>query len=606
MRGTYRRFYILITIFLLSYVALFFATLPWLSTFIQRNTEQEIIKNEANFLLMQVFIRQLKWVEETLTWAGDERLIRGISAPSVPVFSRIFPGQEKILLLSPNLMTLYQSPSLEDSLLNSYLIHQWASLVVKEGVFREMFRQEEAMYFVVGSKVPANVPNYQAILFRWISFPAFSEFLQTGNTDLRIAFSPHLGKFFRKADSVSFFEAEGKLMGQVPIAGHTGSAIAYLQFTTKKGMSFGLLRIGESVLLFALAEGVLFGAFFALLFSHWFIHPMNRLLEQIRHISVPMKRFSPFSEGGPWELRQVSRALNLLLRQWHTSTEQLKARKEELELLLQIGELWWKKILVEEALSGTLHLLHQRANFACGAIFLPSADEKTLHRKAQIGWPPEEGTELPRQIPSSQGLEGMAMQSGAPVVVDDYPAHPRKLFPMPPDWKYYVAVPIIAEVPSEGALRPVPQYLGVLAIWDKNASIMERSSVEFLNAVGKYLGNFLLTSQLHSRTQLLAKMVELCFRAVPVGIFIEDAEQTLTYVNPELCRLVSYEIEELLGKPRNKILKILDRLSLGLGESQDYLVELISRLQTQKRKQAKIFHIGDGQKIGIILPEEGS
>ncbi|MFN4182059.1 MAG: hypothetical protein ACK4G3_02455, partial [bacterium] len=366
MKNIYFHYYSWFLLLFLFFCVSTLVVSPYLIAFFVREVEQQILLRETNFFLSQLFLMKQKRVEETLQLADEEKVYRSVRFAQPGILHNVFPAEEKIVLLSPEMRILYQTPDFFSEV-SPYLLQNWAGLVMKENFFSAIHREKGEFYYIVACRIPPRGEHFIAILIRWIPLTDIARLVQSGTVQIQISHTPFLGEYYGAKDSVIFFREKGKLIGEVILRGYEGQPVGYTLFTTR-GLQGGLAQVERKVLVWILFGILILIAIVALGFSHLVIYPLNILLRSIQRLSLPIKSFTPFPEAGPEELRRLSRALNLLLSRVVQATEQLKEKKEEVELFFRLSKVWGKYSVEKEIWRETLQLLQEKIPFTAGAI----------------------------------------------------------------------------------------------------------------------------------------------------------------------------------------------------------------------------------------------
>ena len=601
MRNIYGFYYVWFILLLLFFSFLLLIASPYVMDFFVREAEQQILVREANFFLSQLFLLKQKRLEETLQLADEEKVYRSVVFGRRDILQNFFPAGEKIVLFSPEMRLLYQTHDAFSGV-SPYLLQNWAGLVVKEKFFSAIHRQNGQFYYIVGCRIPPRGEQFKAILIRWIPLTDFTWIIQSGTVQIQISDSPFFGEYYGMKESVLFFREKGKFIGEVILRGYEGQPVGYVLFTAR-GLDFGLEQTVRKFLLWSLFGIVIFTAVVALGFSHLVIYPLNILLRSIQRLSLPIKSFTPFPEAGPEELRRVSRALNLLLSQVVQATEQLREKKEEIELFFRISEVWSKHSAEEEIWGEILYLLQEKIPFRAGAIFLWDSERGLVKIRAQRGFT-EEMRNSPHTLPLQHSLEGAVIQTGSPVVLDNYENHPLKTLKVPGEWTYYVGIPLKAHTSPEPKVITLPSCEGMLALWGDQRGLTEKSTVDFLISVGVHLGNLLRNFRILRQEQFFEALVNNVFRLIPAGILVEDAQQNIHYVNPELCCILASAPEELMGKKVSRILSIEETIPTETRGTERYVVELRASGGKTKKVEAQAIYILRGMRVWVFPPRD--
>ncbi|MFN4182630.1 MAG: PAS domain S-box protein, partial [bacterium] len=145
-----------------------------------------------------------------------------------------------------------------------------------------------------------------------------------------------------------------------------------------------------------------------------------------------------------------------------------------------------------------------------------------------------------------------------------------------------------------------PSCEGMLAFWGDQPRLTEKYTVDFLTSVGMHLGGLLKNFRILNREQFLEELVNNVFRIIPLGILIEDTQQNIQYVNPELCRMLTFIPEELVGREVGKILSIEEAIPTEIGGSERYIVVLRTSGGQTKKIEAKGVYIWKGMRVWIF------
>ncbi|MHA2615294.1 MAG: PAS domain-containing protein [bacterium JZ-2024 1] len=599
MKNIYFFYYVWFILLAGCVCLLFLVSSPYLTAFFVRAIEQQILFRETNFFLSQLFVMKQKRLEETLHIAHEEKIYRSIRSAQRNILQNLFPAGEKIVLFSPEMRILYHTPDFFSGVA-PYLLQNWAGLVMKENFFSAIHREKEEFYYIVGCRIPPVGEQFIAILIRWIPLADLSTMIASSTVQTQISHLPFLGEYYGRKNSVLFFLEKEKLMAEVILRGYEGQPVGYVRFTMG-GLHSELVRTVRKVQVWSLFGILMLIAVIALGFSHLVIYPLNILLRSIQRLSLPIKTFTPFPEVGPAELRRVSKALNLLLSQVVQATEQLKEKKEEIELFFRIGEVWRKHSVEEEVWKETLQLLQEKIPFTAGGIFLWNSESLQIEMRAQRGFTAEMLDSL-RPLTLQNSLEGAVIQTGNPLVLNDYDTHPLKTFKVPGEWRHYVGIPLKTETLPERKAITSPSCEGMLALWGDQQWLTEKSTVDVLISVGIHLGNLLQNFRTLRREQFLEALVNNAFYTIPVGILIEDAQQKIQYANPELCRMLTYTPEELMGKEITKILSIEETIPTEIKKTQKYVVKLHTSGGKTKKIMAQVTYIEKGMRVWVFPP----
>lgn len=156
-------------------------------------------------------------------------------------------------------------------------------------------------------------------------------------------------------------------------------------------------------------------------------------------------------------------------------------------------------------------------------------------------------------VEKGRGLAELTMRQG-PVVIDDYPGHPRALRSfVDAGLKVLIAVPLAAKGRNIGAL-------GIFGFSSKKR--FTREDLKILEAVGRQVGVAIENAQLFEKA--MGDMAEIArigndlrkseekFRSlvesVSDWIWEVDAEMHYTYASPRVREMLGYAPEEILGK----------------------------------------------------------
>ncbi|HEU4760585.1 MAG TPA: GAF domain-containing sensor histidine kinase [Dehalococcoidia bacterium] len=312
-------------------------------------------------------------------------------------------------------------------------------------------------------------------------------------------------------------------------------------------------------------------------------------------------------ERAYWQLEAQKEQLERQATALAALTEAERQRAEEWKSLFEVG----RQVTASPDLEGLLGSIVSRArrllNTEMACLMLLSGDGDSLYMAAQ------EGLQTPGiqklQLLADSGLQGLVLETGRPVIVEDYQADPRLQRRQASLVAEEGLVSLIA-VPFSGKERP----LGALTVGNRQRTVFSERQAELLEAFANWAAVAADTSRLYDKIESLARLEErerigmdlhdgVIQSIYAVGLNLEDCVERLNEspadIRPGLERAMD-DLNKVIKDIRSYIFDLRPKVS-QVTDLPQALAELVRDVRVNTLMDAEVELGGD---VAGLLDEE--
>ena len=221
----------------------------------------------------------------------------------------------------------------------------------------------------------------------------------------------------------------------------------------------------------------------------------------------------------------------------HDITERKQAERR-LGVFYEVATAVMTSVRLDEILNHTLSALQKTLRPDDIAILLvePGAQgtANELVIRAHSGFPG--GPKLKRRR-IGVGIPGWVVQTGQPVLLDDA-REDERYHGLDPDTRSELCVP----------LRVGERVTGAINLESRRLAAFSEEDLHLLSILAGHLSTVIENARLFEETERLKVFNESIVQGMAEGLCIEDADGSITFVNPAMEELLGYGVDELVGQ----------------------------------------------------------
>jgi two-component system cell cycle sensor histidine kinase/response regulator CckA len=239
--------------------------------------------------------------------------------------------------------------------------------------------------------------------------------------------------------------------------------------------------------------------------------------------------------------------------------EALERRVTQLALLNDVGSRITAVLDLDALLNQAAHLIQINFGYHHVGIFTTNSSQGELVMRARAGqfaafYPPD------HQVKMEQGLVGWVGYHGQTALANDVSREPRYINPSPD------LIPTRSELSVP--LRVEQEIVGVLDVQSPEIDAFDQDDVQVMETLASQLAAAIHNARLYRAVQRelgermraeaelrrLKEFNESIVQSMAEGIVVEDAEGTLTFVNPAAAAMLGYAAQDLVGQHWTRII----------------------------------------------------
>ncbi|MBI2912488.1 MAG: GAF domain-containing sensor histidine kinase [Chloroflexi bacterium] len=263
------------------------------------------------------------------------------------------------------------------------------------------------------------------------------------------------------------------------------------------------------------------------------------------------------------QLKEHEKQLERQAVELQSATQATQKRAEEWKSLFELG----REVTASPDLEALLHSIVSRAksllNTDIAALMLLTPDGEHANMAAQAGLRTPAMQQL--RLPAAHGIQGLVLETGGPVIVEDYQSDDR-LRSRPARLVAAEGLVSLVSVPFSGKGRP----LGTLTVGNRQPTRFDQRHAELLEAFASWAAVAAETSHLYEKVESLARLEE----RERIGMDLHDGVIQSIYavgLNLEDC---AERVEQAPEDVRKGLERAIDDLSRVIKDIRSYIFDL--------------------------------